>query len=119
MSKDATINATFWDRLTDGFTVVSDGFGRFLTRIMGSSNERFVRKLGYIRAKSVNEQPTVTPGSLLAQINELEPQMLALSDDELKGTTARLRAKLAQGAALDDLLPEAFAACREAGKRTK
>ncbi len=119
MSKDATVKANIWDRLTDGFSAVSEGVNRWLTRLLGSSNERYVRKLGYIRARSANEQPTVIPGSLLAQINALEPQMLPLSDEELKGTTARLREKLAQGATLEDLLPEAFAACREAAKRTK
>ena len=41
-----------------------------------------------------------------------------LSDDELKETASKLRAKLADGETLDDLLPEAFAACREAGRRT-
>ncbi|HEX5271637.1 MAG TPA: preprotein translocase subunit SecA, partial [Gemmataceae bacterium] len=62
---------------------------------------------------------TATPGHTLARVNELEPQMRARSDDELKAVTPRLREKLAQGATLDDLLPEAFAACREAGRRTK
>ncbi len=123
MSKDtsatATVNASFLERLGDGLSAFSDNVSRFLTRLMGSSNERYVRKLGYIRAKTPGSTHTVIPGSLLEQINELEPQMQPLSDEELKGATARLRAKLAQGATLEDLLPEAFAACREAAKRTK
>src|SRR5262249_27469642 len=45
--------------------------------------------------------------------------MQALSDEELKGLTPKFRERLAQGAALDSLLPEAFAACRESAKRTK
>src|SRR5215471_11274188 len=45
--------------------------------------------------------------------------MQALSDEELRGLTPKFRERLAQGATLDDLLPEVFAACREAGKRTK
>ena len=45
--------------------------------------------------------------------------MNALSDDELKGLTPKFRERLAKGETLDDLLPEAFAACREAGRRTK
>ncbi|KIZ00892.1 Protein translocase subunit secA [Monoraphidium neglectum] len=53
----------------------------------------------------------------VARINALEPAMRALSDDELAATTGRLRARLADGATLDDLLPEAFAAVREASRR--
>src|SRR5262249_26550549 len=45
--------------------------------------------------------------------------MHALSDEELKGITPKLRERLAKGATLDELMPEAFAACREAGWRTK
>jgi preprotein translocase subunit SecA len=56
-------------------------------------------------------------GKVVAQINKLEPDFESLSDDELKATTVRLRARLEEGAALDSLLPEAFAAVREAGKR--
>ena len=51
-------------------------------------------------------------------INALEPSMAALSDEGLRGKTAELRASLAAGKTLDDLLPEAFAVVREAGKRT-
>jgi preprotein translocase subunit SecA len=86
-------------------------------RLFGSSNQRYIRKLGYVRAKDGSH--TVIPGSLLAQVNDLEPQMRALSDEELAGLTPKFRERLAQGAPLDDLLPEAFAACREAGHRTK
>src|SRR5260370_42432509 len=114
MSTETTVNANIWERFTDGLSAFSEGVGRFLTQLMGSSNERFVRKLGYVRAKTTDGEHTVIPGSLLAQINELEPQMQPLSDEELKGTAAKLRAKLAQGATLEDLLPEAFAATREA-----
>ncbi len=56
---------------------------------------------------------------MLAQVNELEEKMHALSDDELKALTPQFRQRLAQGTPLDDLLPEAFAACREAALRTK
>ncbi len=51
------------------------------------------------------------------KVNALEPAMAALSDAELQGKTAELRAQLAGGATLDDLLPEAFAVVREASKR--
>jgi preprotein translocase subunit SecA len=55
---------------------------------------------------------------LVAAINEMEPQMEALSDAELAAQTARFKEQLAQGAPLDDLLVPAFAAVREAGRRT-
>ena len=73
----------------------------FLTRIFGSRNERVLRQL----ARSVD------------QINALEPAMQALSDEELRGKTAQFRQRLAEGAKLDSLLPEAFATVREAARR--
>ena len=45
--------------------------------------------------------------------------MRGLSDEQLRDITPALRQRLAQGATLEDLLPEAFAACREAARRTK
>ncbi len=51
------------------------------------------------------------------EINALEPTIAALSDDALRGQTTALRARLAEGASLDDILPEAFATVREAAKR--
>ena len=73
-----------------------------LTRVFGSKNERELKRL----------QPIVD------SINALEPQIKAMSDEELKGQTARLKERLAQGEDLDDLLPEAFATVREASVRT-
>ena len=52
------------------------------------------------------------------QINALEPKMQAMSDEELSGMTERFRERYAAGETLDDLLPEAFAAVREASVRT-
>jgi preprotein translocase subunit SecA len=52
------------------------------------------------------------------QINALEPAMEALSDEALRAKTAEFRERLAGGATLDDLQPEAFAAVREAARRT-
>jgi preprotein translocase subunit SecA len=52
------------------------------------------------------------------QINALEPAMEALSDEALAAKTAEFRERLTGGATLDEILPEAFAAVREAGKRT-
>jgi preprotein translocase subunit SecA len=55
---------------------------------------------------------------LVEAINRLEPEYRALSDEELRGKTAVFRERLAAGETLDDLLPEAFAAVREAARRT-
>ncbi|HVN68292.1 MAG TPA: preprotein translocase subunit SecA [Candidatus Binatia bacterium] len=51
-------------------------------------------------------------------VNELEPQISALTDDELKAKTAEFRQRLEEGESLDTMLPEVFAVVREAGKRT-
>jgi preprotein translocase subunit SecA len=72
-----------------------------LTKIVGSKNERMLKKM----------QP------LVEQINALEPATEALGDAELLAKREEFRARLEQGAALDDLLPEAFAVVREAGRR--
>ncbi|MHB9118284.1 MAG: preprotein translocase subunit SecA [Burkholderiales bacterium] len=74
---------------------------RLLKSIFGSRNERLVKQ--YAQA--------------VQAINALEPQMLALSDDELRAKTDEFRQRHQQGESLDDLLPEAFAVVREAGKR--
>jgi preprotein translocase subunit SecA len=55
--------------------------------------------------------------ALVPDINDLEPEMESLSDAELQAKTGEFRARLAQGEDLDDLLVEAFAVVREAGKR--
>jgi len=73
----------------------------FLTRIFGSRNERVLRQLG----------------KTVAQINALEPELQALSDDALRAKTDEFRRRLGEGAALDSLLPEAFASVREAARR--
>ncbi|GIQ69996.1 protein translocase subunit SecA [Xylanibacillus composti] len=54
----------------------------------------------------------------VVEINALEPQIEALSDEQLQGKTAEFRERLANGQTLDDLLPEAFAVVREAARRT-
>src|SRR5262249_47203344 len=117
MATETAVDVSIWEKIGDGFTTFAEGLGTVLTRLFGSSNERMVRQLGYIRAKDGSY--TVTPGSLLAQVNELEPKMQALSDEELKGITPQLKEQISRGATLEDVLPEAFAACREAAKRTK
>ncbi len=70
--------------------------------IFGSANDRYVRSLGKI----------------VEATNAFEPTISALSDDELRGQTELFRQRLASGAKLDDLLPEAFATVREAAQRT-
>ncbi len=75
---------------------------RLLRRLFGSRNDRVIRSL--------------LP--LVAAINALEPGCEALSDDALRAKTNEFRGRLAKGETLDSLLPEAFAAAREAAKRT-
>jgi preprotein translocase subunit SecA len=56
--------------------------------------------------------------SLVAKVNELEQSFEALSDEEIRGLTQKFRERLNDGETLDQLMPEAFAAVREAAKRT-
>ncbi|HZV38037.1 MAG TPA: preprotein translocase subunit SecA, partial [Pseudoxanthomonas sp.] len=72
-----------------------------LTRVFGSRNERLLKQLQRIVVK----------------INALEPELEKLSDDELKAKTPEFQKRVADGETLDKILPEAFAVCREAGKR--
>ncbi|MFO1299355.1 MAG: preprotein translocase subunit SecA [Burkholderiaceae bacterium] len=73
----------------------------FLTRIFGSRNERLLK--GYRQS--------------VEQINALEPRIMQLTDEQLAGKTAEFRQRAAGGEAIDALLPEAFAVCREAARR--
>jgi preprotein translocase subunit SecA len=73
----------------------------FLIKVFGSRNERLLKQY----------RKTV------AQINALEPQMKALSDDALRAKTPEFKARIEKGASLDDLLVPAFAAVREASRR--
>jgi preprotein translocase subunit SecA len=54
---------------------------------------------------------------IVARIGELESGLLGLSDDDLRGKTVAFRQRIANGESLDSVLPEAFAVCREAGRR--
>src|SRR3954470_2164968 len=119
MATDTKLEMGLLEKIGEKFTNFGDNTVKLITRIFGSSNERFVRKLGFIPATSPDNPHTVIPGSLLAQVNELEPKMAALTDAELKDLTPKFRDRLKVGETLDHLLPEAFAACREAAKRTK
>ncbi|RLS43639.1 MAG: preprotein translocase subunit SecA, partial [Planctomycetota bacterium] len=105
----------FLDKMGDAVNVVLGGAERLITGMFGSSNERRVKAIGYTRNKQ--GQAIILPGSILDRINQLEPQLELLSDGELRETASRLRRRLADGQTLDDLVPDAFAAVREAGKR--
>lgn len=78
------------------------GLSKIAKKLFGSANDRYLAKL----------QPNIDA------INALEPDMEKLSDEELKGKTAEFRKRLEDGATLDSLLVEAFAAVREAAKRS-
>jgi preprotein translocase subunit SecA len=65
-----------------------------------------------------NEKKIKSLDPLVAKINQLEPAMKALGDEELKAMTAQFKQKLSGGAKLDEILPEAFAVVREASVRT-
>ncbi len=120
MATDSTkIEQTFFEKLGEKWTAFSDGFARLLTRVVGSSNERAVKGIGFIASRDPSKPHTILPGSIVARINDLEAKMAAMSPAELKEQTVAFRERLAKGETLDDLLAEAFAACREAGKRAK
>ena len=76
-------------------------FGQLLAKVIGTQNDRELKRL----------RPVV------AQVNGFEPRIQALSDDELRAKTTEFRERLGRGETLDDLLPEAFAVVREAGRR--
>lgn len=74
----------------------------FMEKIFGDLNEKEVKRIGKIVDK----------------VEALDEQMQALSDEELRGKTAEFRQRIADGETLDDLLPEAFAVCREGAWRS-
>src|SRR5438128_12659941 len=79
MATETKVEATFWEKLTDTLGGIIEAIVSFLGRLFGSSNERIIRALGYIRRRGSDEH-TVIAGSLLAQVNDLEPIMLTLTD---------------------------------------
>ncbi|MBN2317677.1 MAG: preprotein translocase subunit SecA [Acidobacteria bacterium] len=76
-------------------------FTKILTKIVGSKNDRDLKQVAPI----------------VQRINELEPDMAGLSDMQLLELTPKFRQRISNGESLDDILPEAFAAVREVGKR--
>ena len=105
----------FLDKIGDWFTALTAWIETFLTRLFGSSNERRIRQMGYVRDKQ--GRVSVVKGSLLDRINSLEPEVQKLTDDELRGSTELFRKRLEDGTTLDELLPEAFARARESAHR--
>src|SRR5689334_16513835 len=81
---------------------VAEALWRVPTRLFGSRNERLLKQYSHS----------------VEAINALEPEISRLSDAALAGKTDELRKRFADGATLDELLPEAFAVVREASKRT-
>ncbi|RKY03733.1 preprotein translocase subunit SecA, partial [Candidatus Poribacteria bacterium] len=77
-------------------------FSKIAEKIIGSKNDRILKKLWPIVEK----------------VNSLEPQMEKLSDEQLRDKTEEFKERLKKGETLDDLLPEAYAVVREAAKRT-
>src|ERR671921_2913595 len=75
--------------------------GTLLAKVMGTQDERELKRL----------RP------LVEQVNALEASIKPLSDEQLRAKTDEFRARLAKGETLDDLMPEAFAVVREAGRR--
>ena len=75
--------------------------GHVLKKVFGSKNDRELKRMGKI----------------VARVNSFEESTKALDDAALRGKTAEFKLRLQQGESLDDLLPEAFAVVREAGKR--
>src|SRR5687768_18128328 len=75
--------------------------GTLLAKVIGTQNERELKRL----------RP------LVDQVNALEASIKPLSDEQLRAKTDEFRSRLAKGEKLDDLLPEAFAVVREAGRR--
>ncbi|WP_456473520.1 preprotein translocase subunit SecA [Desulfolithobacter sp.] len=75
--------------------------GKALTKVFGSKNDREIKKLRQV----------------VARINDLEPSVEPLSDEELAAKTVEFKERISRGESLDDLLPEAFAVVREAAKR--
>ena len=90
-----------WEFLSGFFSGILRRFEKSVTAIFGSSNERMIKRL-YSRVEA---------------INAMEPRYQAMSDAELREQTALFRERLSRGETLDEILEEAFAVCREAGRR--
>ena len=90
-----------WEVVGNFFGGLMHAFERGITAVFGSSNARYVRKLQ----------------TRVDAITALEPKYQAMSDAELREQTVKFRERLKAGETLDDILIEAFAVCREGGRR--
>lgn len=90
-----------WEIVTGIGNAILGRFERGITSLFGSANARFIRR----------------QSARIEAINALEPKYQTMSDAELKAQTAEFRRRLEAGETLNDILVEAFAVCREAGRR--
>lgn len=90
-----------WEGTTNAVNGVLTGFDRGLTVLFGSANSRQLKRYG----------------EMARRVGELEPRMMALSDAELREQTAQFRQRIRDGQTIENVLVEAFAVCREGGRR--
>ncbi len=90
-----------WDKTSDAFSAFSEGVSDGLVRLFGNSNERQIRKMRPIAER----------------INAMEPELQGFTDEQLRERTEQFKARIQKGETVDDILPEAFAVCREGGRR--
>src|SRR5881398_997031 len=90
-----------WDGVGNFVGGLMHGFERGVTSVFGTSNARYIRKLQ----------------TRVEAINALEERYQAMSDAELRAQTVKFRERLKAGETLEDILIEAFAVCREGGRR--
>ena len=90
-----------WDNITNVGSGVLSGFERTVTSLFGSSNARQIKKFQ----------------TRVDAINQLESRYESMSNEELANQTELFKARLSNGETTNDLLTEAFAVCREGGKR--
>lgn len=90
-----------WELLQAFFGGILGSFERTMTSLFGSSNARYIKKLQ----------------TQVDAITALEPKYEAMTEEELREQTVKFRERLRKGETLDDILVEAFAVCREGGKR--
>ncbi len=126
MSAANQLQVGFFEKLGDRFARFVEWFTKFISRLFGYSADWQVKEAGYIATRDPENPYTIKPGSTLERINQFEPQMQALSDAEFKELTTKFKQRLAEARTpeqkdriLEEILPEAFAACREAARRTK
>ena len=91
----------FWEGTTNTINGVLGGIDRGLTTFFGSANSRQIKRYT----------------QYAQQVGLLEPRMIAMSDSELRQQTDIFKKRISDGETIEDILVEAFATCREAGRR--